>query len=396
MAKNLTSEWRHLQLPSKDELSYILEQYIATGILQPEDVPIITQDPSLLSSFVDNPELVASQIGALRQMETLGQGRMTDVDRANMISGMQAEAQQERAAREAIMQNAQMRGVGGSGLEFAAQLQSQQNAANRANKANIDANVAAQQRGLQALQQAGQMATQFREQDFSQEARKSAAQDAINQWNAANRQNIMGQNVQTRNDAAAKNLAERQRIADANVNQRNAQQKLFADAAQQDFENRVVRTQGLTGAITSAADYEAKRKAAQDAQNAALIGAAGTIIGGMVGGPAGAAAGGAVGSQVGQKTSDERAKQDVSQWDPSSFLDSIVPVKFKYKPEMEQYGENPTEKHAGVMAQDVEKTAPQAVEEYDGIKQLKLDELVPMLLAASGAMHKRLKDLENK
>ena len=149
--KSLMREWSNVNVPAKTELAYVLDQYVSMGILQPEDVPLVTQDPSTLESFLEDPEAVSTQLGAMKQMAQLGEGKLTDVDKANMVQQMQTEAQQERANREAILSNAKSRGVSGSGLELAAQLQSQQDSANRASKTANDLNVAAQQRGIQAL-----------------------------------------------------------------------------------------------------------------------------------------------------------------------------------------------------------------------------------------------------
>lgn len=390
MSKNKgIKAWSRLVLPNKKELQYKLDQYVQTGLLKPEEVDLIKQDPSALQSFIENPDILASQMGSLRKMESLSNGEMTDVDKMSMISNMQAAAQQEKANREAILSNARQRGIAGSGLEMAAQLAGEQGAANRANQAGIDAQVAAQQRGLQALQQAGQMASTMRGQDVDVAAKKAAAQDAINQWNAQNQQQMMLQNTQFRNQAQAQNLSEQQRLAEANVNQTNKEREIAANAAQQDFVNRMNKTQGY-------AQAQAAKNAAKGGKAGATLGAVGTLAGGAIGayfgGPAGAAAGSQMGGAAGSALSDERAKEDIKEWNPSDFLDSIVPSKFKYKPEMHMGDDE----YYGVMAQDVEAKNPEAVHEVDGLKHLDLQKLTPMILAAVANVHKRTKKLENK
>lgn len=368
--------WKNLAAPTQNELSYILDQYVQLGVLAPEDVDTIVQDPSTLESFLEDPETTASQIKSLKELETLGEGKLTDTDRANMMQQMQMEAQQERANREAILSNARSRGVAGSGLEMAAQLQSQQDAANRASRAGVDVNVAAQQRALQALGQAGSLAGQMRGQDLDVAQRKAAATDAINQFNTQNRQNVEKQNVDTRNKAQAANLAERQRIAEANVKQTNEQRRIASDARQQQFENELAKTQGIGAAyaenerIRKGVDDAKKQQQGQNAQTAA------TVVAAMF--------------------SDERVKKDVKPVNMSEILDKIAPVKFKYKDMMEQYGEDTSKDHVGVMAQDVEKGMPELVSEVDGIKTIDIKESVPMLLAALSDINTRMKKLEKK
>ena len=372
--KSLMREWSNVNVPAKTELAYVLDQYVSMGILQPEDVPLVTQDPPTLESFLEDPEAVSTQLGAMKQMAQLGEGKLTDVDKANMVQQMQTEAQQERANREAILSNAKSRGVSGSGLELAAQLQSQQDSANRASKTANDLNVAAQQRGIQALQQAGQMAGNIRSQELDVAQRKAAAQDAINQFNTSNKQNVLKYNTEAANMAQAQNLAEKQRLAEANVNQTNEQRKIAADAAQAAFENKVQQLSGKSGLATSADQAKANKDAAKKAQTGQAIQGAATVAAAFF--------------------SDENSKQDVKDWNPSDFLDSLVPVKFKYKPEMEGLGEDPSVEHHGIIAQDVEKSAPEIVKDNNGIKSVDIKEAVPMIMTALGDIQKRLKKVE--
>src|SRR6185436_3925664 len=107
----------------------------------------------------------------------------------------------ERGSREAILQNAAARGISGSGLELASQMGNQQtsatNQANQGFQAAADANA----RKLAAIQGIGQLGGQI----HGQEENKATAQNAINQFNAANRQNVEGTNVAARNAAEAAN-----------------------------------------------------------------------------------------------------------------------------------------------------------------------------------------------
>lgn len=371
---SVLKDWDRINVPTKNELAYVLDQYVSLGVISPEDVPLLTQDPSTLESFLEDPEVVASQLQSMKKMEQLGEGKLTDVDRANMAQQMQMEAQQERANREAILSNARSRGVAGSGLEMAAQLQGEQEAANRASRAATDVNVAAQNRGIQALSQAGQMAGNIRSQEMDVAARKAAAQDAINQFNTANAQSIARTNVEAKNAAQAANLANAQRIAEANVNQTNEQRRIAADAAEQAFQNKISQISGKSGLASSIDADKAQSNASKKAQTGQLLMGAASI--------------------AAEIFSDERVKDDIEEWNPSDFLDKIVPVKYKYKDEMAALGENPSIEHKGVIAQDVEKGAPELVKEVGGVKAIDIRESIPMILAALGDINKRLKKVE--
>lgn len=368
MSKIKTGIFKTIPVPTANDLDYQLEKFQQLGVISPEDVPLIQQNPSLLQSFVENPEVTGAQLQSLHQLQDLSSGKMTDIDKANLQQLMTQQAQAAKAQRDAIISNAQQRGVSGSGLEMAAQLQNEQEMANRGNAAATQAMLAAQERGVNALNAAGQLAGNMRAQDMDVAAKKAAAIDEINRFNAQNRQNVAQTNVQARNQAQQQNLATQQRIAEANVGQVNQQRQNESANKQQEFENRYKIAQGVSGI----AAQNAQANAAKDANKAAMLGAALGTVGAMF--------------------SDARAKEDIKPWNPSDFLDSIAPVKYKYKPEM---GMGAAE-HKGVLAQDVEAHAPEAVTEIGGVKALKLDELVPMLLAAMGDINKRVKDIEGK
>lgn len=388
MAKKIDPRiWTSILTPSQDELAYKLDKFVQQGILQPEDVEVFMQEPSLMESFLENPEVISSQLASLNQMNEYGKGNLTPVDKANMMQQMQMEAQQEKGAREAILSNARSRGVAGSGLEMAAALQSQQEAANRANRTATDINSATQQRALQALNQAGSLAGQMRGQDLDAAQRKAAATDAINQFNVQNRQAVTSENVRMANEANARNLAEQQRVADQNVGMTNEQRRIAAEAAQQRFQNEATKVGGATGVMQSNLSAKTAEDAAKKGAMGDALGAIGTVVGAIYGGPAGAAAG----KKVGEGTSDIRAKKDIQDWDPASFLDAIVPIKFKYKAGIEDGGQD---QQYGIAAQDVEKVAPHVVSSDSGIKTIDTTKLVPMLLAALADVNKRLKKVE--
>jgi len=56
----------------------------------------------------------------------------------------------------------------------------------------LDVSAQAQSRALQALMQGGQLGGQIRQQDFGEQSEKAQAQDAINRFNTANRQQVSG------------------------------------------------------------------------------------------------------------------------------------------------------------------------------------------------------------
>lgn len=121
-----------------------------------------------------------AQTQALRQMQQWAPGTLTGADRRMLESTRGRDSQASGAAQRSISQQAQARGVGGSGLDYGAQLAASQQGQQQASDAESQAMQSAQQRGMQATQQMGQQAGALREQDVNatQQAYEDAAQRA--------------------------------------------------------------------------------------------------------------------------------------------------------------------------------------------------------------------------
>jgi len=196
-----------------------------------------------------DPRLMNAQYAALNQLQDIGnQGGLTAIDRARMNQISQENATEARGAREALQQNAQRMGRGGSGLSLMDQMLGQQAAATRVSNEGVNTAAIAQQRALDAILQSGQLGGQMQSNEFNQKAQVAAAQDAINKFNAQNRQQVGLYNTTNSNNAQAANLAEKQRIADANVATANQQNLYNNSLSQQDFENKYKKAGGVAGA----------------------------------------------------------------------------------------------------------------------------------------------------
>lgn len=353
-----------LQLPDIADMQVQLEELVQTGQLTPEQAEAMLIERSNMEDISTDPRLRNAQLDALGGLQDIVDGEgMTATDRARLEQLKGDLNTQERGQRESIIQNAQQRGVGGSGLELLAQLQNQQGSAQRASQMGFDIEAQAQERALEALMQQGQLGGQIRGQDFGEQEKIAAAQDAIAKFNTQNQQQAEFTNVAARNDAQAANLAERQRVSDANVATRNEQQAHNKNLLQQDFENQYKRAGGVSNAYSN---------------QAAALGQQGAARQQLVGGAASAAI----------MASDEREKENIQDFDSSKFLDSITGHKYSYK-KPEKFGEG---EQVGVMAQDVEKVAPQAVlESPEGTKMIDYDKLGGPILASLADIDKRLK-----
>lgn len=229
------------------------------------------------SAFQDvktDPRLAMSQQDALKALEQISKsGGLTPQDLANLNKVQSEVGQADRGRREAILQNFNARGLGGSGNELLTLLQSNQAATDRASQQGMDINGLAAQRALDAVMQSGNLASQLRSQDFSEKSKAAEAQDLINRFNATNLQSVNNSNAQTANQFAlnraqgemganqlnfasqADRAKQAQNIANSNVDIRN--QGLLSKAAipQQQFSNQMSKAGGQTSIIAPTVAY---------------------------------------------------------------------------------------------------------------------------------------------
>lgn len=281
--------YSNLETPEVTSMELQLQQLVEQGVLTPEDAQAALVGESAMGGITLDPNLKQAQLDALAGLQDISSsGGMTLSDQAN-LNKIQGDLQtQARGSREAILQNAQMRGMGGSGLEMLSQMQNQQDAATRANQAGTDTAASARDRALQALIQGGETAGNIRGQDFNEKSQIAQAQDAISKFNAQNQQQINMTNTAARNNAQAANLQNKQNIANQNTANANMQQQYNKNLKQQDFQNKKSIADGRSGIATqNAANQGANSQGAANAFNN-MVGIGATVAGGFFGGPAGA------------------------------------------------------------------------------------------------------------
>jgi len=271
-----------LATPGIEELKLQLEELVLQGTISPEEARTYMQESSSMNNIKEDPNLKKQQMGALSALEELGQGGLTDMDRADINRVQTQSDTASRGKRDAIMQNAQARGMGGSGMSIMAQLQNQQDAASNQSQRDMDITALSKNRSLDALIQGGNLAGNMQNQNFNQQAQVAGANDAISRFNAQNMQNQNNLNVGNRNAAQEANLANRQSIANANVGTRNQEQQNNKGLIQQRFNNELSKRGMAQGAASEAAKIQGANSAAQaNANNQNIAMGAGMASGGL-------------------------------------------------------------------------------------------------------------------
>lgn len=371
------------------ELDLAQNEYLGDYQAQMENA--LNQEDSGMSDISVDPRLRSAQMDALESISQMGETGFTPAEQAALREARRDAAGEAQAKSAQLMDEYARRGMGGSGAELAARLQASQSGADRLSQEGDRLAQMSQERALNALSQQASLGSSIRGQEFGEQSDIAKAQDAINQFNSANTQSVQARNVANTNAAGMRNLGEKQRIGENNTALSNQQQQANKQLLQQRFQNEMQRAGAQAQQLNQIAQAQQQAAANSGQMMGNLIGAGGTIIGAAYGGPAGAAAGGKAGQAAGSAASDEKVKKDIKKIDISDFLNSLTGYEFKYK-EPKKHGEG---KQVGVMAQDVEKEAPQLVsEDEEGTKVIDYNKAGGPIFASLAELHQRLKKLE--
>lgn len=355
------------------------------------DTDAVTVDGSEFENIQGDPRLRDDQMASLGALQELANnGGMNSQDQANLARIQSQAGQADRGRREAILQNSAQRGMGGSGMELLAQLDSSQAATDRQSQEGLDVAGMAQDRALQAMMQGGSLAGNIRGQDYSEDSQRAAAMDAISKFNAGtinsnNQYNTSGA-YSAQQDTAANTLgtqkynAGAKQTADAINTQ--GRQDVHAAGVTNDNKTTVANTLEIPQANYDNAEKLQDKKNTADiavadedkqmtAEKAKKVEGAGRFIGSFF-------------------KSDERSKKDVkdvNKLDMEAFLATIQPKSYKYKDESDGQGD-----FTGVIAQDLLKSkvgSEAATQDDEGTLGYDKDKMQGVILAA-------LKHLNNK
>lgn len=258
-------------IPSVEAQKLALERPEFAGELIAEKL-----GPSALEEIQTDFRTRDAQLDALRELQKIGEVGLTPEERAQRSEMMRESAAQNQAQQQQILQSMAQRGALDSGASLIAQLQAnaQESADARRQSEQMAADVASRRRD--AIMRAANLAGNVEQAEFGRQARIADAQDAINRFN-----------IQTSNQAQERNLDARQRYADQIAALSNKEQQYNKELLQQDYLNRLSRTQAqanLVGQMGQAQANMALQQGAATAGQATGMGAAFGNIATAVGG----------------------------------------------------------------------------------------------------------------
>jgi hypothetical protein len=363
--------------PTLEELR--LQQYAQpTDFQYLGDLTAENLSPTELRNILTDPRLQTAQYDTLDQLkQQMDGGGLSAIDRAQLNEIRAEQTAVDRGQREAILQQAAMRGLGGSGVSLAQQLQAQQASANTAAQQAAQVAAQAQQARQQAALQRAGLGAQMQAQSFGQQAQQAGAQDAINSFNVANRNAAKERNLNVRQGLSQQNTMQQNQVGQMNTQLAN-QANMYNTTQRplQQYGMQSGQMGAIAGGLQNASNMQNQNAIAQYGANAQLTGSALSAIGTAVGGI----------------RSDKRDKENIRESDDidiDNFLKQLVPYRFKYK---EDTG-LPQNDRLGVMAQDLEKSrigSEIVREDSDNVKNIDLQEAVPKILASLGYLNKKI------
>lgn len=279
-----------------------LQQYALAAGMTPAQMQAFLQQNNALATENTPQTGTDAQIQALNQLSQVSnagaEGSPTQKAQVEQIN--QEAARNLAGHRGAIDQQAQARGVSPGMLQAALSSQRAGEGQQDAHMAALQAQGQNYQQALDAMARGGALGGQLQGQQNTQANTVAQAQNAMQQFNAANQQASSAQNAGFKQAANLTNTQNANQVGSANTGLANERTRYNAQIPQTIFNNQMQKNTGIANTQNQNANVAQN----QGQQNAGLfgglLGTAGTVIGGMYGGPAGAAAGGAIGSQAGQ------------------------------------------------------------------------------------------------
>ena len=207
-----------------------------TSKLKPEDLKVVGKYTPEIAPYIaeQNPELVRQSAAAMEGREAQKKALQTFLKMGetgdDAISAQAAFEAREKAAadtrarQQALEQSFARRGQLGSGMQFAAGLQSGQAAGNQQALAQMQAASDAQRRRLQALSSGAALGSEIYGQEMNLAGQNAAIINDFNRRMAQSRQAYEMSRAGTLNEAQRYNLGTAQDVEARNVASRNAAQ----------------------------------------------------------------------------------------------------------------------------------------------------------------------------
>ena len=221
--------------PPETARAIILDQFRVAGLESPQLEQAVDVGVSEMGKYQEDPRFREAGISALEKMKQQSEAGLTAEDR---LAFRQLQQEQERASQskiQQIRQEAQMRGMGGSGSELASSLLGAQSGSERGLSAAMQVGAQSQQARQAALQQFAGQAQSMRGADLATAESVLSAKDKFKELSARGAMERQARNIAAQNLAQQRNLQTQQRVGEMNVAQGNEESRRQREAEGTDW-----------------------------------------------------------------------------------------------------------------------------------------------------------------
>lgn len=286
--KNALAQLQAVQTPTTQQLDLpALQQYASAVGMSPAQMQAFLQQNNALNGPVDQTGTSAQEaaIGQLANVSNAGAAG-TPQEQAQIAQALQQSNQNLQGQRGSIDQQAEARGVSPGMLQAAlGQVQSGQDQQS-ANQAALQAQSQEYQAALGAMTSGANAGQALQGQQNTQANTVAQAQNAMQQFNAANQQQAAGTNAANTQAANMLNTNNANTVAQANTGLKNQQTLYNAAVPETVFNNQMQKATGVAGQGNQMAGTATQQGQQAAGLTGGLLGAAGTVAGAYAGAPA--------------------------------------------------------------------------------------------------------------
>lgn len=263
-----------------------LEKYATAMNMTPAQMQAFLQESNAFNNENIDQQGTDAQIKALNQLAQVADAGAegSPTERAQVEQINQDAARNLAGQRGAIDQQAQARGVPPGLLQAALQSQRAGEGAQNAHMAALNAQSNAYQQALQAMAQGGALGGQLQGQQNTQANTVAAAQNAMQQFNAANQQNASANNANLQQQANAYNTNQANTTANQNTGLANDRTRYNANLPQQNFQNQMQKATGIANQYNNQAQTATQQGGQNSQLLGGILGAGATAFGGPIAG----------------------------------------------------------------------------------------------------------------
>lgn len=272
---------QQLQTPTVQGLTLPeLQQYAVAQNMTPAQMQAFLQQNNALANENVGQQGTAAQQAALSQLSNVANAGAagTPTEQAQIAQALQQSNTNLAGQRGAIDQAAQSRGVPLGMLQAALSQQNAGQDAQNANQAALQAQSQAYQTALNAMTGQANVGQALQGQQNTQANTVAQAQNAMQQFNAANQQAASANNAQMQQAANATNTGLANQVGQANTGLANQRTQYNAALPQQVYEDQFQKASGVAGQENQAANTATQQGQQQAGFLSGLIGAGATAI----------------------------------------------------------------------------------------------------------------------